>query len=1273
MQSQLVGFKAEDWIGCGKDFGTAPGFVREAFHAQLLIPEPLEAVLLPSSSASIRTLLSAKLPTIHDALGRSSFPELHQFFSHTSPPVPAPLNYLRTFPIPGREKVKSLIDMAGTEWLDGKRSIMYPHIEMNEELFPLWVLTYWQRVHSLQGDLLAWTQADQWLATRLSDSLELGIAANNARKLLLVIPWSSTLSTLPGGVDTYELSTFLSHDWLESSHINLILELIKQRLCDNHPDAQKHYIANVWFSAILCSSFATAPDNKNVPPIPSWIDNIGRKLASGDLQTAAFIFNRHNTHWVSVVVDFLHGQILFGDSMKGDLPPEFLHLFTWWRRLYSPPEPSSWCNWTIAPLLCTEQTGGDTYSCGLLSSNAIEHYYTPEHCSLVPISAVDLERLKILDAVWAVQSMNQMLTTGPTPQRDQTNSSKRPGEPPNLPSVPLKRMKLEESPLELSQISEASVLLPSDDDLVSVSGLSHIVGTTLENHQTASASHKSRAGRPRSSLLDDLTYLVQAAEAGHHARYGCVGCKHEFSGRTTGRVLKHAARCLKLSAELRSRACKASSDNSPGACVEIIKAKVNQKQNTSATVTHSTSDKAVAIANTSERQDWHAYFTDAGKSTLKAALDLAILKFFSCNGIPSHVADSSEWKDIWRIVGRYEPVSRTTMQDIQIPQEAEHVRLKQMQYLKTKHNLTISFDGGGTRRRESFYSCHITTPERESFLIEAFPGNGYAHTAEWISKHVLEVIESIGRTRFAGICSDSTGNTKNCRQRVCNAIPTIINFPDPVHHTALAVKDLCQLDYFRSVVQITRRVIKHHSHSDKATHQLDKARSKFNIRHGLQTIGKTRFATIIHAAVALCGCLPALRYVQAEHGLSIEDCSPQLFMSGKSASLNFERDLNQLISLGSPFAKAIMCLESSHSTAADVYIFWCAIAACLKRVLSDNESGIPSTVKGQIRGIFNARWREMFEHGPNRAHLSAFYLHPGYTGAAIFKEPNAIAFNIKVPARNDKHTGQEIKHRRVYQQVGEYLTTMLASEAEHGKNIKLNVSSNARKLLKDRFQHQFRAFAAGHYPFSTPLRDDQTALKWWKELEHVPQAEILAALAIKLFSIMPNSMPEERTVSNFTWMNSALRNRQHLSTIVSHTQIRQFYRSKARVKTKSIPTVRFCEMDSLLRDMTMERPKDTEKAVKIRALDQDDGEDDTDAVPGESWLDDLTEEVTTDAATEFVMEHDVELTHEELISLLASDRATGVVMQQLQESQHQEPVSEEGASDGVSWVFDADF
>ncbi|EMD30289.1 hypothetical protein CERSUDRAFT_101611 [Gelatoporia subvermispora B] len=56
--------------------------------------------------------------------------------------------------------------------------------------------------------------------------------------------------------------------------------------------------------------------------------------------------------------------------------------------------------------------------------------------------------------------------------------------------------------------------------------------------------------------------------------------------------------------------------------------------------------------------------------------------------------------------------------------------------------------------------------------------------------------------------------------------------------------------------------------------------------------------------------------------------------------------------------------------------------------------------------------------------------------------------------------------------------------------------------------------------------------------------------------------------------------------------------------------------------MRMGRLKDAEKAVKFRALDQNDSEDDMDAGPGESWLDNITERLTTGAATELTMEHE---------------------------------------------------
>jgi hypothetical protein len=59
------------------------------------------------------------------------------------------------------------------------------------------------------------------------------------------------------------------------------------------------------------------------------------------------------------------------------------------------------------------------------------------------------------------------------------------------------------------------------------------------------------------------------------------------------------------------------------------------------------------------------------------------------------------------------------------------------------------------------------------------------------------------------------------------------------------------------------------------------------------------------------------------------------------------------------------------------------------------------------------------------------------------------------------------------------------------------------------------------------------------------------SIAIKMYSIVPNSMSEERTMSNLTLVNSALRSRQGVQTMVDQVQIRQYYRTKNPVSTCS--------------------------------------------------------------------------------------------------------------------------
>jgi hypothetical protein len=49
-------------------------------------------------------------------------------------------------------------------------------------------------------------------------------------------------------------------------------------------------------------------------------------------------------------------------------------------------------------------------------------------------------------------------------------------------------------------------------------------------------------------------------------------------------------------------------------------------------------------------------------------------------------------------------------------------------------------------------------------------------------------------------------------------------------------------------------------------------------------------------------------------------------------------------------------------------------------------------------------------------------------------------------------------------------------------------------------------------------------------------------LGVAIFAIVPNSMVDEQTGSTFTWLNSHLRNRQQVKTLIRTVQIQKWYK-----------------------------------------------------------------------------------------------------------------------------------
>lgn len=71
-------------------------------------------------------------------------------------------------------------------------------------------------------------------------------------------------------------------------------------------------------------------------------------------------------------------------------------------------------------------------------------------------------------------------------------------------------------------------------------------------------------------------------------------------------------------------------------------------------------------------------------------------------------------------------------------------------------------------------------------------------------------------------------------------------------------------------------------------------------------------------------------------------------------------------------------------------------------------------------------------------------------------------------------------------------------------------------------------------------------------------------LGVKLYSVVPNSMAEERTVSTFTKLNSADRAAQKADTIVNITKVKQHLRRKTTSVSASKSSHTKCHFSHLI-------------------------------------------------------------------------------------------------------------
>ena len=83
-----------------------------------------------------------------------------------------------------------------------------------------------------------------------------------------------------------------------------------------------------------------------------------------------------------------------------------------------------------------------------------------------------------------------------------------------------------------------------------------------------------------------------------------------------------------------------------------------------------------------------------------------------------------------------------------------------------------------------------------------------------------------------------------------------------------------------------------------------------------------------------------------------------------------------LVTVLGPVAKSLTCLESTHSTVSDVYIFWLACMAGVYDVISSDSNEMTQAHRDAIRESAQARWLQMIEQAPCDIYFAGFVLDP---------------------------------------------------------------------------------------------------------------------------------------------------------------------------------------------------------------------------------------------------------------------------------------------------------
>ncbi|KAI0309271.1 hypothetical protein OF83DRAFT_1179825 [Amylostereum chailletii] len=244
--ADLPAFDEHQWIATGRKYPDTDIPPEFAQHVQTLlaIPSEIETDILPSPELPVLEFLAYPLPERSTAL----MSQIGAESAFSKEPPDRAYTHLDKRDIPPRWFVEDAHRIVGQQILDGMSSVRDPQYKNGRH--PLWVVTYWMRMHKVLEASKACRNARSWLEKQdrgVSDGTQAEGCIAEAGRILDKLPWNAPTAVKGSGATTFDFLKLLGGGMVSTITVDMMVHWVAEEMeTGTHPSSHEVRGLEVW-------------------------------------------------------------------------------------------------------------------------------------------------------------------------------------------------------------------------------------------------------------------------------------------------------------------------------------------------------------------------------------------------------------------------------------------------------------------------------------------------------------------------------------------------------------------------------------------------------------------------------------------------------------------------------------------------------------------------------------------------------------------------------------------------------------------------------------------------------------------------------------------------------------------------------------------------------------------------------------------------------------------------------------------------------------------